>query len=126
MVREKKSDDFQKITIPLAILRLLCFPRLILFLSEIAPVEVKGKKGPISIDADEHPKPDSTVESIGKLPTVFAKEGTVTAANASGISDGAGALILASEDAVKEYNLTPLARVAGLLLNSITLFSLCC
>ena len=60
--------------------------------------------------ADEHPKPKTTVESIAKLPTVFKKGGVVTAASASGICDGAAAVIIASESAVKAQGLTPLAR----------------
>jgi len=71
------------------------------------------KKKPHLVDTDEHPRPESTVEKLGKLPPVFSKEGVVTAANASGICDGAGTILLASEEAVREHNLTPLARVAS-------------
>eukprot|EP00558_Chaetoceros_sp_UNC1202_P007209 CAMPEP_0197245684 /NCGR_PEP_ID=MMETSP1429-20130617/10398_1 /TAXON_ID=49237 /ORGANISM="Chaetoceros sp., Strain UNC1202" /LENGTH=395 /DNA_ID=CAMNT_0042706225 /DNA_START=43 /DNA_END=1230 /DNA_ORIENTATION=- len=80
---------------------------------EIAPVEVKGRKGPQIIDTDEHPKPDTTVEKLSKLRTVFKKDGVVTAATASGICDGAGSVILATEEMVKEHGLTPLARLAS-------------
>ena len=83
------------------------------FKEEMAPVTIKSKKGEKIVDTDEHPKPDTTVEGLAKLPPVFKKNGTVTAGNASGICDGAGAVILATEDAVKKHNLTPLARLAG-------------
>ena len=62
-------------------------------------------------DTDEHPRPDASLESMAKLPPVFKKGGTVTAGNASGICDGAAALVVASEAAVKAHGLTPLARV---------------
>lgn len=80
---------------------------------ELAPVEVSTKKGTVTVDTDEHPRPESTIEKIGKLPTVFKKDGVVTAASSSGICDGAGSVILASEKAVKQHNLRPLARVAS-------------
>lgn len=65
-------------------------------------------------DTDEHPRPQSTVEQLSKLPTVFKKDnGTVTAANASGICDGAAAVIICNEEALKKYKLTPLARLVG-------------
>jgi len=83
---------------------------------EIAPVEVKPtKKNPNPfVDTDEHPRPSSTFEKINSLPPVFKKEGgVVTAANASGICDGAGSIILASEEAVVQHDLTPLARIAS-------------
>jgi acetyl-CoA acyltransferase 2 len=84
-----------------------------IFDAEIAPVTVKGKKGEMVVDTDEHPRPQSTLEGLAKLKPVFAKDGTVTAANASGICDGAGSVIVVSEEALKEYNLTPLCRLAG-------------
>jgi len=65
------------------------------------------------MDVDEHPRPDTVYEKISKLKPVFTKDGTVTAANASGICDGAGTIILASEEAVKEHRLTPLARIVS-------------
>jgi len=81
---------------------------------EIAPVHVKNRKGGmVIIDTDEHPRIESTLESLARLKPVFSKDGVVTAANASGISDGAGCIILASEAAVKEHNLTPLARLVS-------------
>eukprot|EP00934_Nitzschia_sp_Nitz4_P008449 Nitzschia sp. Nitz4//scaffold60_size111251//69500//72600//NITZ4_004154-RA/size111251-snap-gene-0.195-mRNA-1//-1//CDS//3329555585//8439//frame0 len=84
-----------------------------LFDYEIAPVEVKTRKGMKVIDTDEHPRPETTVEQLSKLPTVFDKEGVVTAAGASGICDGAGSIIVASEQAVNEHNLTPLCRLVS-------------
>ena len=80
---------------------------------EIAPVEVKGRKGPVVVDTDEHPRPETTVEGLSKLRPVFKKDGVVTAATASGICDGAGSIILATEDAVKEHGFTPLARLVS-------------
>lgn len=81
------------------------------FKEEMAPIEIKGRKGPEVFDTDEHPRPDATLEKMAKLPPVFKKGGTVTAGNASGICDGAGSLIVASGEAVKKYGLTPLARL---------------
>jgi len=84
------------------------------FKEEIAPIAVKGKKGPEDFAVDEHARPETSAESLAKLPPVFIKEtGTVTAGNASGISDGAAALIIASEAAVKEHKLGALARIVG-------------
>ena len=82
---------------------------------EIVPVTIPQKKGdPIVVIKDEHPRAGTTVETLGKLGTPFRKEGgTVTAGNASGVNDGAAALIVASEAAVKKYGLTPIARVLG-------------
>uniref|UniRef100_A0A8C2R278 3-ketoacyl-CoA thiolase, mitochondrial n=1 Tax=Capra hircus TaxID=9925 RepID=A0A8C2R278_CAPHI len=83
------------------------------FDNEMAPIEVKTRKGKQTMQVDEHPRPQTTMEQLNKLPPVFKKEGTVTAGNASGVSDGAGAVIIASEDAVKKHNFTPLARIVG-------------
>jgi len=83
------------------------------FNEELAPVTIKGKKGEEVVKVDEHPRPKTTLEGLQKLPTLFAKDGVVTAGTASGICDGAGALILATEDAVKKQNLKPLARLVG-------------
>ncbi|XP_065051325.1 3-ketoacyl-CoA thiolase, mitochondrial-like [Rhopilema esculentum] len=83
------------------------------FKEEIAPVTLKTRKGDQIFDVDEHPKPATTLEGLSKLPPVFKKNGTVTAGNASGISDGACALILASEEACAKHNLTPLARLVS-------------
>ena len=82
------------------------------FKDEIAPIEIKGKRGKTSmLEHDEHARPDASYEAIHKLGAIFKKDGTVSAGNASGISDGAASLILAGEDAVKKYNLKPLARL---------------
>ncbi len=81
------------------------------FKSEIAPVELSSRKGPITFAADEHPRPQTTLETLAKLAPVFKKDGVVTAGNASGICDGAAALVLATEDYAKQHNLKPLARV---------------
>lgn len=83
------------------------------FNNEMAPIEVKTRKGKQTMQVDEHPHPQTTLEKLNKLPPVFKKEGTITAGNSSGISDGAGVVIIASEDAVKKHNFTPLARVVG-------------
>ncbi|KAJ8271194.1 hypothetical protein COCON_G00100530 [Conger conger] len=83
------------------------------FAAEIAPIDVKTKKGKVPMTQDEHPRPQTTLEQMAKLPPVFKKGGTVTAANASGLSDGAAAVVIASEDAVKQHKLTPLARIVA-------------
>ena len=83
------------------------------FKDEIEPIEVKTKKTSEIFSVDEHPRPNTTMESLGKLPAVFKKSGTVTAGNASGICDGAAANVIASEEAVKKYGLKPLARVVS-------------
>ncbi|PWN18951.1 thiolase [Microstroma glucosiphilum] len=83
------------------------------FKDEIVPVEVKVKKATESFSVDEHPRGKTTIESLAKLPSVFKKEGAVTAGNASGICDGAAANIVASEEALKRYGLKPLARVVS-------------
>ncbi len=81
---------------------------------EIVPVTIAKKKGdPVIVDIDEHPRGDTTIEALGKLGTPFRRGGTVTAGNASGVNDGAAAMIVASEAAVKRYGLTPLARIVG-------------
>ena len=80
---------------------------------EIVPVEVPQRRGdPVRVDADEHPRP-TTFERLAALPTPFRAGGTVTAGNASGVNDGAAALLVASEAAVERYGLVPLAHVAG-------------
>jgi acetyl-CoA acyltransferase len=79
---------------------------------EITPVLILQKKGdPLSISADEFIKPNSSLEKLGQLRAAFKKDGTVTAGNASGLNDGAAALLIASEKAVKKYDLTPKARI---------------
>ena len=85
------------------------------FAQEIVPVEIAGRKGEtVKVDKDEHPRPDTTLEQLAKLKTPFRNPGTVTAGNASGVNDGAAALILASEAAVKAHGLTPRARILGM------------
>ena len=81
------------------------------FADEIVPVTVNDKKGDPQLTADEHPRFDTTAASLAKLPPVFAKSGTVTAGNASGITDGAAVLILVSEDRMKRASTRPLARI---------------
>ncbi|HZI65814.1 MAG TPA: acetyl-CoA C-acetyltransferase [Thermoanaerobaculia bacterium] len=84
------------------------------FADEIVPVTVQGKKGSVVVDRDEHPRPDTTVESLAKLPPVFDPEsGTVHAGNSSGITDGAAALVLGSEEAARKSGVEPLARVVA-------------
>lgn len=85
------------------------------FLSqEIQPVPIPQKKGdPMLVSADEHPRPETSLSALAKLPAIVKPGGTVTAGNASGINDGACALLLASESAVKRHNLTPKARVVA-------------
>jgi acetyl-CoA acetyltransferase family protein len=80
---------------------------------EVVPVEIKTRKGTTVVDRDDHMRPDTTMEGLAKLPAAFSKEGTVTAGNASGIVDGAAALILASAEAVRARGLKPMARLAG-------------
>jgi len=79
---------------------------------EITPVEIPGKAGPTIVDRDEHPR-ETTLEALAKLKPVVREGGTVTAGNASGVNDGAVALIVASEEAVKRHGLTPRARITG-------------
>ncbi|MGD9904744.1 MAG: acetyl-CoA C-acetyltransferase [Vicinamibacterales bacterium] len=80
---------------------------------EVVPVEITGRKGVTVVDRDDHPRPDTTLEGLAALPTVFKKDGVVTAGNASGIVDGAAALVVASGSAVKTRGLTPLARIVS-------------
>jgi len=83
--------------------------------SEVIPVSVPGKKGAATVvDRDEHPRPDATIEALAKLKGVVKPEGTVTAGNASGVNDGACAIILASEAAAKKHKLNLKARVLGM------------
>ena len=83
--------------------------------SEIAPVAVPKRKGaPVTVESDEHPRPQTTLEGLAKLPTPFRKGGTVTAGNASGVNDGACALLVASEDAARRHGLVPRARVVAM------------
>lgn len=80
---------------------------------EIVPVSVPQRKGdPVKVATDEHPR-DTTLEKLSTLPTPFRKDGTVTAGNSSGVNDGAAALLLASEKAIKKHQLNPIARIVG-------------
>ena len=83
------------------------------FSEEIVPVEVKTRKGTVVVDKDEHIRPDTTLEKLAKLEARFEKGGTVTAGNASGINDGAGAVVLASAEAAAKAGLTPIARIVS-------------
>ncbi|HEY8808181.1 MAG TPA: acetyl-CoA C-acetyltransferase [Candidatus Limnocylindria bacterium] len=83
------------------------------FSEEIVPVEVKTKKGVTVFDKDEHIRPDTNLEALGKLTARFEKDGTVTAGNASGINDGAAAVIVASADAAQKAGLKPIARIVS-------------
>ncbi|KAG7301179.1 hypothetical protein JYU34_014027 [Plutella xylostella] len=82
-----------------------------IFKAEIEPVTLKIKRKDVTVDTDEHPRPQTTIDSLKKLPPVFKKEGLVTAGSASGICDGAGSIVVASEEACK--SLKPLARLVG-------------
>lgn len=82
--------------------------------AEITPVIVKSKKGEISISVDEHPRAETTLEGLAKLKPIVRADGTVTAGNASGVNDGAAAMIIASEAAAKQHGLTPRARILGM------------
>jgi len=83
------------------------------FADEIVPVVIKTRKGEIVIDTDEHPKPDTTLEILSGLRAAFQKDGTVTAGNASGINDGAAAVVLMSAEAAKARDIEPLARIVS-------------
>lgn len=84
------------------------------FKDEITPVSIPQRKGdPVTVDTDEHPRADTTLEKLTKLRPIVTADGTVTAGNASGINDGAAAFLIASEQAVKEFNLKPRARIVA-------------
>jgi acetyl-CoA C-acetyltransferase len=83
------------------------------FDDEIVPVVIEGKKGSTTFARDEHPFADASLEKLAKLPPVFSKTGTISAGNSSGITDGAAAMVTASEYFVKQNNLKPLARIAA-------------
>ena len=83
------------------------------FKDEIVPVEIKTKKGPALFDTDEHPRADTSMESLGKLKPVFKKDGTVAAGNASGLNDAGSCLILMAAEKAKELGLAPIARVVA-------------
>jgi acetyl-CoA C-acetyltransferase/acetyl-CoA acyltransferase 2 len=83
------------------------------FRDEIAPLELASKKGPVTFARDEHPRPDTTVEGLRKLPKVFKKDGVIHAGAASGVCDGAGALVVASRSFADRKGLAPLARLVN-------------
>jgi acetyl-CoA acetyltransferase family protein len=83
------------------------------FEAELAPIEIQSKKGPVRFAQDEHPRPQTTIEGLGKLPTVFKKDGVISAGNASGICDGAAALILTTKEHAAAKGYTPLGRLVG-------------
>lgn len=90
------------------------------FKDEIIPVEVPQRKGdPIVFEVDEGPRKDATIEKLSRLRPAFKKDGTVTAGNASSLNDGASAVVVASEDAVKEKGFTPMARILGATSNAL-------
>ncbi len=84
-----------------------------IFADEIVPIEVKTRKETITVDADEGIRADTSLEALGKLRPAFNKEGVLTAGNSSQLSDGAAALVIASEKAVQAHGLTPIARIVG-------------
>lgn len=84
------------------------------FAEEIVPVVIKGRKGDTVVDTDEHPRADTTAEALARLKPINGEGKTVTAGNASGVNDGAAAMILASAEAVQKYGLKPRARVLGM------------
>jgi 3-oxoadipyl-CoA thiolase len=84
------------------------------FARQIVPVVVRTKKADMTVSEDEHPRADTTLEGLARLPALFRKPGTVTAGNASGINDGAAALIVASEAAIGRFGLIPRARILGM------------
>ena len=83
------------------------------FKDEIVPVEVKGKKGSVIVDTDEGPRPGTTAETLARLKPAFKKDGIVTAGNASGINDGAAAIVVMSEEKAKELGVKPMATWVG-------------
>ncbi|OZS78132.1 beta-ketoadipyl CoA thiolase [Tetzosporium hominis] len=83
------------------------------FGKEIVPFEMATRKGTLVVDKDEHIKPETTAETLGKLRPSFKKDGTVTAGNASGINDGAASLVIASKNAVDRHGLKPMARIVS-------------
>lgn len=83
------------------------------FKEQIVPIEVKSRKGVVVFDTDEHVRADASLESMAALKPVFKKDGTVTAGNASGINDAAGAVVLASGKAVADHGLKPMAKILG-------------
>jgi 3-oxoadipyl-CoA thiolase len=85
-----------------------------IFAAQIVAVPVKGRKETVSVERDEHPRPDTTLDALAKLKPIVRPNGTVTAGNASGVNDGAAALLLASGAAAEKLGLTPIARILGI------------
>ena len=83
------------------------------FAEEIVPVEVKSRKGSVQVSVDDHPRPETTMEGLAKLRPAFSQDGFVTAGNASGIVDGAAALVIAGEEFVKQRDLKPMGRIVS-------------
>jgi len=83
------------------------------FTDELAPIDVPSRKGPVTFERDEHPRPDTTVEALRKLPKVFKKDGVIHAGAASGVSDGAAMLVVASRAYADRMGLRPLARLVN-------------
>lgn len=83
------------------------------FQNEIVPVQVEGRKGVVSVDRDEHPRFDASLDSLARLEPVFRNKGTVHAGNSSGVTDGAASMLVASAEAVKTHALRPMARLVG-------------
>jgi acetyl-CoA acyltransferase 2 len=83
------------------------------FAEEIVPVEVKSRKGSVQVSVDDHPRPETTLEGLAKLRPAFSQDGFVTAGNASGIVDGAAALVIAGEEFVKQRDLKPMGRIVS-------------
>ena len=83
------------------------------FAEEIVPVEVKSRKGTVDVRPDDHMRPETTMEGLAKLSPAFSKDGFVTAGNASGIVDGAAALVIAGEEYVKSRDLKPMGRIVS-------------
>ena len=82
---------------------------------QITPIEIpRRKQDPLVFDTDEHPRPETSLDKMAKLPTPFRDNGTVTAGNASGVNDGAGAVLVAGEQAVRDFDLQPMARIRGM------------
>ncbi len=85
------------------------------FAEEITPVTIPQRRGdPVIVDTDEHPRPDTSPEALAKLRAINGPDLTVTAGNASGVNDGAAAMLIATEDAAKQHGLTPMARVVAM------------
>jgi 3-oxoadipyl-CoA thiolase len=84
------------------------------FAEEIVAVEVPGKSGPVTVDKDEHPRPETTAQALAKLKPFVRNPGTITAGNASGVNDGAAAMILATGEVARRHGLTPRAKILGM------------